>query len=308
MTGITRERVEAMEERLRDEVLAEAGRYDGRVLVSEELDNGEVVDTWLVVQAVQTPVEVYAAFAAEGYQLSYVRIPITDEKAPKCQDCDAIAGRCVAADSDTALIFNCQMGRGRTTTAMIVAALVRSRLYPAEQAVTDLTVPPPSAASDDDRLMLQGDYAVVRSLVRVVEGGKEAKAAADRVRSYQRRKSSSLAADIARADDRLLCTHAEPARSNSGLSPRAGSRGVGWRLRILMVAEALACRLTKSVARLRFCVASNTWSGILPSSHLPRMCKTLGLAWRSHSRPGWIAALSYRASSGACYGGIPWER
>lgn len=91
-----------------------------------------------------------------------------------------IAGRCAAADEGTALIFNCQMGRGRTTTAMIIASLVRARLHP------PLAQPAPSAASvlgsDDDKLMLQGDYAVVRSLVRVVEGGKEAKAAADKVR------------------------------------------------------------------------------------------------------------------------------
>jgi hypothetical protein len=93
-----------------------------------------------------------------------------------------IARRCAAADEGTALVFNCQMGRGRTTTAMIIAALVRCRLHAAPQ---QHSAPSAAAASgsEDDKLMLEGDYAVVRSLVRVVEGGKEAKAAADKARA-----------------------------------------------------------------------------------------------------------------------------
>ena len=80
LTGITRERVEQMEVRLREDVLAEAEQYHGRVLVSKELDDGQVIDSWEPVHTVQTPAEVYAALVVEGYQLSYVRIPITDEK------------------------------------------------------------------------------------------------------------------------------------------------------------------------------------------------------------------------------------
>ena len=97
LTGITRERVEQMESRLREDVLLEAARYDGRVLVSKELDDGQVVDAWEVVHTVQTPLEVYAAFCAEGYSLSYVRIPITDEKARAGA---ARRDRCVALPAD----------------------------------------------------------------------------------------------------------------------------------------------------------------------------------------------------------------
>lgn len=80
LTGITRERVEQMESRLREDVLAESERYGGRVLVSRELAGGQVVDCWEEVTSVQTPLEVYATLSSEGYELSYVRIPITDEK------------------------------------------------------------------------------------------------------------------------------------------------------------------------------------------------------------------------------------
>ena len=102
-------------------------------------------------------------------------------QAPKCLDCDMIASRCAAADESTALVFNCQMGRGRTTTAMIIAALVHCRLHPMQQ--PGCMLPARQASTEEERLMLQGDYAVVRSLVRVIEGGKEAKTTADKVRS-----------------------------------------------------------------------------------------------------------------------------
>jgi len=239
LTGITRERVEQMESRLREDVLAESKRYGGRVLVSRELAGGQVVDSWEQVTSVQTPLEVYSMLSSEGYELSYVRIPITDEKvrptslctrpalsrltqAPKSRDCDLIARRCAAADEGTALIFNCQMGRGRTTTAMIIAALVRCRLHPEQQPQLSLTRQ--TSSSEDERLMLQGDYAVVRSLVRVVEGGKEAKEAADKVRLDCYVASCSL--NLRRAADyRLLFAHAKSSRGYSGLPSRVGSRG-----------------------------------------------------------------------------------
>jgi len=62
---------------------------------------------------------------------------------------------------------------------MIIAALVRCRLQPEQQ--PSCTLASQTSSSEDEKLMLEGDYAVVRSLVRVVEGGKEAKAAADKV-------------------------------------------------------------------------------------------------------------------------------
>lgn len=178
LTGVSGERVEAMEARLAVDVQAEAAAYGGRLLVSAELDDGRVTEQWVTVESVQTPASLAASLAAEGYPLSYVRIPITDEKAPKGRDCDAIATRCAAASADTALIFNCQMGRGRTTTAMVVATLVTLRLHPGSDTAVPVAVPQllPDAP---DAALLRGDYAVIRSLLRVVENGREAKAAAD---------------------------------------------------------------------------------------------------------------------------------
>lgn len=51
-------------------------------------------------------------------------MPITDEKAPKDSDFELLIRRLWTVPLDAALMFNCQMGRGRTTTGMIIATLV----------------------------------------------------------------------------------------------------------------------------------------------------------------------------------------
>jgi Inositol hexakisphosphate len=62
--------------------------------------------------------------AADGYAVDYLRVPVTDEKAPKADDFAVLIGRAWAPPQGAALVFNCQMGRGRTTTGMIIASLL----------------------------------------------------------------------------------------------------------------------------------------------------------------------------------------
>lgn len=92
-----------------------AEQYGGRILVAREsaaapgknggrnpfgaddqpLDNptGELVDMWEPIKgpdAVQTPAEVYNMLAREGLAVRYLRVPVTDGKAPQPCDVDAI--------------------------------------------------------------------------------------------------------------------------------------------------------------------------------------------------------------------------
>ena len=60
--------------------------------------------------------------------LCHVRMPIVDEKAPRECDFDAMLNELRGTDENTACVFNCQMGKGRTTTGMIVACLIRDVL------------------------------------------------------------------------------------------------------------------------------------------------------------------------------------
>lgn len=64
-------------------------------------------------------------------------MPVTDEKAPKDSDFELLIQRLWNVPTDAALVFNCQMGRGRTTTGMIIATLLvlrRLGAYPTGKA------------------------------------------------------------------------------------------------------------------------------------------------------------------------------
>ena len=71
---------------MKADVVAEAANFNQRVLVSGETDDFKVIDIWLTLEgaaAIQTPKDVYNALVAEGYKVDYLRVPMTDEKAPK---------------------------------------------------------------------------------------------------------------------------------------------------------------------------------------------------------------------------------
>ncbi|XP_028792052.1 paladin-like, partial [Neltuma alba] len=125
-TGIDRERAEQMEDRLKEDILLEAARYGNKILVTDELPDGHMVDQWEPVScnSVKTPLEVYKELQMEGYLVDYERVPITDEKSPEEMDFDALVHKISQADVNTEIIFNCQMGRGRTTTGMVIATLI----------------------------------------------------------------------------------------------------------------------------------------------------------------------------------------
>lgn len=129
-TGIDRERVEKMEARLKEDILREAKHYDGAIMVIHETDDKHIFDAWENVTAdnVQTPLEVFKSLEAEGFPIKYARVPITDGKAPKSSDFDTLAINISSAAKDTAFVFNCQMGRGRTTTGTVIACLVKLRI------------------------------------------------------------------------------------------------------------------------------------------------------------------------------------
>lgn len=119
--------VEKMERDLKQDVLAEARRNGGMITLHDE-DAGpppRVVERQVKVESVQTVSEVYDQLKAEGYKVDYQRIPVTDMKKPEDQDIDELVGALKKADPEAALIFNCHAGQGRTTTAMVLASLMK---------------------------------------------------------------------------------------------------------------------------------------------------------------------------------------
>ncbi len=124
--GINTIRLESLEERLVEDVVREAKKWSGLILVHDEDSHGKVVPSWIALDSIQTPRQVFDAFAASGYPLKYYRAPISPEQGPEDmyldQYVDVLAG---SATPNDPLVFNCGVGIGRTTFAMIVAMLLR---------------------------------------------------------------------------------------------------------------------------------------------------------------------------------------
>lgn len=198
-TGIARERVEGMEQRMRLDVLDELQEYNGRLLLHDEetTEKGgfELVPTWetVPVECVETPSQVFESIVKEGYQVDYLRIPITDEQAPIPDVFDQLIRRMQDANAGVDALFNCQMGRGRTTTGMVTACLMTMILR--NDSVTDMTssyimdrsessATEPNALEEDESheeraRYLAGEYKIVLQLVSVLTYGKLAKRLTD---------------------------------------------------------------------------------------------------------------------------------
>lgn len=183
---------------MKQDILEEARQFNNSILVMHENVDMTLYDHWEPVTPadVQTPQEVYAELKADGYEVDYIRIPVTDEKAPKDQDFEQLIGRLWDVPLDAALIFNCQMGRGRTTTGMIIASLLHLRRIEAfpvkpKKPETRESVPEwfrrlskagvkQAVIQEGDKLKM-GMYGVVRSLLRALEKGPESKIVLDSV-------------------------------------------------------------------------------------------------------------------------------
>lgn len=215
-TGITRERVEMMENNMKRDVINELRLYGGRLLLHEEEVQGKgfsIVPVWETVKEedVQTPMDVFKSIEAEGYRVDYLRLPITDEQAPIPDVFDQIVERILGMECFTDAIFNCQMGRGRTTTGMVITCLMEmivgneSLLSPSESELSlddddhDYLSPPamtsPTGASggsnanlsssriqDDDsrQRYIRGEYKLILQLIGALQYGKLGKKLTDK--------------------------------------------------------------------------------------------------------------------------------
>lgn len=138
-TGINTKRVEAMEKQLKIDILKEAENFNGRILLHGEAADGSLLEIWEHVtdETVKTTRELYqdalTAFVMKQAEISdshksmkliYSRVPITDEQAPSIKTFEWFVKNVESATAGHFFLCNCQMGRGRTTTAMVISALV----------------------------------------------------------------------------------------------------------------------------------------------------------------------------------------
>jgi protein-tyrosine phosphatase len=130
--GLSAQDVEKQEEQIKKEILEEAKKNGGYIVIKDEkIDgNGKFVNVDRKVKvtedSVKTVKEVYDDLAKEGYKVDYKRVPVSDEKPPEKKDFDELVNILKNDDPDMPTILNCHAGRGRTTTAMVIADLIKT--------------------------------------------------------------------------------------------------------------------------------------------------------------------------------------
>ena len=201
-TGISRERVENMEARLKLDVIQEIiDNGDGRFLLHDEDDIGltpawETVDISPGSTALLTPAELYKHLRKEGYNVRCFRVPITDEQAPKLSDYDKLFNIVSSVSDDAKIVVNCQMGRGRTTTGLVVVLAVmlwqHRELEDVIESVAELAEAghqfrsklrgkSQEGVTSEELTYLKGEFKSALTCTTVLDGGMKAKGIMDGV-------------------------------------------------------------------------------------------------------------------------------
>ncbi|KAG5504474.1 hypothetical protein JKF63_04926 [Porcisia hertigi] len=189
LTGIQTEKVELVEYELKRDVLKEAEQYDGKFLVHDEGSPGELVGVWVSAneETVKTLREIYDELLVKQFRCHMLRLPVTDEQSPDIGDFDLLVGALlprIAKHLDRretlSFVFNCQMGRGRTTTGMVICCLLIGLVIPEyydelHNAYRDFLY------SDGESDLSRGEYTVIVQLKRVLVQGRTAKYQVDLV-------------------------------------------------------------------------------------------------------------------------------
>uniref|UniRef100_A0A3B4V8C0 Paladin n=2 Tax=Seriola dumerili TaxID=41447 RepID=A0A3B4V8C0_SERDU len=120
--------------------------------------------------------EIFNQHKSSHQGLVYKRIPLPDCSAPREEDFDKLLEAmksALAEDSRSAFVFNCSNGKGRTTTAMVVAVLTLWHFNGFPEFADDEIVSVPDAK------YTKGEFEVVMQLVRLLPDGHRMKREVD---------------------------------------------------------------------------------------------------------------------------------
>ncbi|PRP89336.1 hypothetical protein PROFUN_02210 [Planoprotostelium fungivorum] len=134
LIGIEGYDLEKMEQRLKADITAKAKAEENKIEIVRQNEKMENVRETLTYTpgTIFTPKEIYTRIG-EIIPVQYARVPITDECAPQERDFEELVfllkdlvliTNSSITDTKVAVIFNCQMGRGRTTTGIVCAYLI----------------------------------------------------------------------------------------------------------------------------------------------------------------------------------------
>ncbi|TBU33470.1 inositol hexakisphosphate-domain-containing protein [Dichomitus squalens] len=197
-TGVTTAVVETMEENLKRDVIREVRAGEGRILLHDEVEERpgvfSIIPIWEQVEDkdIMTPRDVYDLMVKDGYKVDYGRVAVTDEQAPLPGALSQLLTRVrtgLQSGHAADFVFNCQMGRGRTTSGMVTACLIattmmweheREENLQTEEQANGLGQYDSIDGPSEEEAYLQGEYKVILQLVSVLSHGKLAKRLTDR--------------------------------------------------------------------------------------------------------------------------------
>ncbi|KAH9928428.1 inositol hexakisphosphate-domain-containing protein [Amylocystis lapponica] len=201
-TGVTTSMVEAMEINFKLDVIREVRAGAGRILLHDEVEERpgvfSIIPIWEEVSEtdIMTPRDVFDLMVREGYKVDYDRVAVTDEQAPLPVALSQLFTRVrkgLSAGAAGDFVFNCQMGRGRTTTGMVTACLIATTAqwqHEREDAMLPAVGGDESEGAleqydlvdgpSEEEAYLQGEYKTILQLVVVLSHGKMAKRLTDR--------------------------------------------------------------------------------------------------------------------------------
>jgi len=165
--------IEAIELRLKLDIIKESQKYGGLVLVHDETVEGDILPTWITADDVKTTREMWEGVKSEGYKLEYYRIPIANDQAPEDSYLDRYVSILRTIPTSTNLIFNCGMGLVRTTFAMAAAIIMRRRqvikeggedLFRLESAQAPVTTDPDNSMSSHEGEHFSPGFKAIKAL------------------------------------------------------------------------------------------------------------------------------------------------
>eukprot|EP00835_Amoeboradix_gromovi_P005034 NODE_437_length_8620_cov_0.295857.p1 type:complete len:1033 gc:universal NODE_437_length_8620_cov_0.295857:8421-5323(-) len=122
-SGINTKRLEQLEYRLKCDIIEEC-KSNNLLLVHEEID-GVLIPCWMAVMEIETPKEMVQFFIDQGFNLKYLRLPISPEQGFVELYVETLINAFNSQDIGDPIVINCGIGASRTTFCMAIALMIR---------------------------------------------------------------------------------------------------------------------------------------------------------------------------------------
>ncbi|MBI2604479.1 MAG: hypothetical protein HYW49_00215 [Deltaproteobacteria bacterium] len=126
ITGITPKELDELERAMKEQIIQASRKNGGKIAVKKEVKEGAVSVEEIMIgeKNLRTTNETFQDVVSQGFQVSFYRIPITDEHAPQISDVNSIVKIIDENKGARSRTFHCHLGHGRTTTGLTMASII----------------------------------------------------------------------------------------------------------------------------------------------------------------------------------------